>query len=135
MRDWIKNGITHTQPLRPRPEGRGLNHAVVIFALAALLAAPIAAGCGSYALAQAPQSGRSSFGYVDGKVVDDRHYRAPKVDADPTDLSLEELRARVSALEERMERLDAFLLSQQAAQAEMEERAKRAISSSRGGKP
>ena len=64
---------------------------------------------------QAPN--RSSFRYVDENQRG-RVYPIPPPDTDPTGASLEELRERATALEERVERLEAALnriLAQQAA--------------------
>ena len=49
---------------------------------------------------------RSNFQYNDGQPPEKRPYRKPKLDVDPTDLSSEEMRARLNYLEERIERLE-----------------------------
>ncbi|MGN7126796.1 hypothetical protein [Methylorubrum thiocyanatum] len=49
---------------------------------------------------------RSNFQYQDGQAPEKRPYKKPKLDVDPTDLSLEEMRARLNYLEERIERIE-----------------------------
>ncbi|NGM37284.1 MULTISPECIES: hypothetical protein [Methylobacterium] len=49
---------------------------------------------------------RSKFEYHDGRADERRPYRHPDLDIDPTNLKMEELRERLNALEERLERLE-----------------------------
>ncbi len=58
---------------------------------------------------------RSGFAYHDGHAPERRPYRQPKLDVDPTDLSMEELRARLNHLEERLEQLEQGLVSSKGA--------------------
>ncbi|WP_298963594.1 hypothetical protein [uncultured Methylobacterium sp.] len=49
---------------------------------------------------------RSRFEYHDGRAEEKRPYRRPDLDADPTNLKLEEMRERINRLEERLELLE-----------------------------
>lgn len=49
---------------------------------------------------------RSGFEYHDGRAEERRPYRQPALDVDPTNLTVEEIRERVTVLEERIERLE-----------------------------
>ena len=49
---------------------------------------------------------RSRFEYHDGRPEEKRPYRRPDLDADPTNLKLEEMRERINRLEERLELLE-----------------------------
>lgn len=60
-----------------------------------------------------PATNSSSFRYVDEKRPV-RVHPLPPPDADPTGLGVEELRARTTALEERIERLEALIARLQA---------------------
>jgi hypothetical protein len=78
-----------------------------VFALAGLvtLCAPVPAVRAQEKAA--PNS--STFRYVDEKRPA-RVYPVPPPDADPTGLSLEDVRARTTTLEERIERLEATII-------------------------
>src|SRR5215211_5849203 len=81
-----------------------------------LTLALLAAGAAPVAPARAEDkspANSSSFRYVDEKSPA-RVYPVPPPDADPTGLSLEEVRARTTLLEERIERLEAIIASLQA---------------------
>lgn len=57
---------------------------------------------------------RSKFQYHDGKPEEKRQYVLPKIDADPTNLAVEEMRARIVHLEDRLEVLERLLLGREA---------------------
>lgn len=59
-------------------------------------------------------NGRSAFEYNDGSPVEKRPYRQPRLDVDPTDLTVEELKERLNHLEDRIERLENSLRSAEA---------------------
>src|SRR5215211_6288775 len=85
------------------------DHTVLTLAVLAALSAPVSP-------ARADDKGppnSSTFHYVDEKRPA-RVYPVPPPDADPTGLSLEEVRARTTLLEERIERLEAIIASLQA---------------------
>jgi TolA-binding protein len=71
----------------------------------------IALGATQHAAADTAQleiqkKNRSKFEYHDGSAEERRPYRRPDPDLDPTNLRVEEMRERINALEERIERLE-----------------------------
>ena len=97
-------GVVSMQP------NRVINHIFAIFIAAALpvlcLSAPSTAHAQTVSLDNSEKQSRSAFEYLNGHVPEKRPYKQPKLDVDPTDLSVEELRERLNYLEERIERLE-----------------------------
>src|SRR3954447_6443795 len=80
------------------------DHTVLTLAVLAALSAPVSP---TRADDKGPPNS-STFRYVDEKRPA-RVYPVPPPDADPTGLSLAEMRERTTALEERIERLEAVI--------------------------
>ena len=80
------------------------DHTVLTLAALAALSAPVSPACADD---KSPPNS-STFRYVDEKRPA-RVYPVPPPDADPTGLSLAEMRERTTALEERIERLEAVI--------------------------
>lgn len=91
------------------PHGRvniGLRNATwaLLLTVASFLAVQQAAA--DPGVSEQQKKSRSNFEYHDGRAEERRLYRRPDLDVDPTNLKLEELRERINALEERLERLE-----------------------------
>ena len=65
-------------------------------------------------LSQSRKENRSKFQYHDGKPEEKRQYVLPKVDVDPTNLTVEEMKARITHLEDLLEVIERLLLGAQA---------------------
>lgn len=80
----------------------------VILATLVLIVSPslVVASADDAATSEVQKKNRSKFEYHDGSAAEKRPYRRPNLDIDPTNLRLEELTARINALEERVETLE-----------------------------